>query len=60
MRFLPDRFTLTLIATVLLATFNKDKKSALGAISDDSRLAEHRIGCVLTNVRKKYWSILRT
>lgn len=46
--------------TVLLATFNKDKKSALGAISDDSRLAEHRIGCVLTNVRKKYWSILRT
>lgn len=45
--------------TVLLATFGRDKKSALAAIEDDARLSEHRIGCVLTHVQKKYWNILQ-
>jgi hypothetical protein len=45
--------------TVLLATFGQDKKGALDVLGDDSRLSEHRIGCVLTQVRKKYWNLLR-
>ncbi|HOG49627.1 MAG TPA: hypothetical protein PKY10_03480, partial [Lentisphaeria bacterium] len=46
--------------TVLLATFGQDKKSAVAALEDDARLAGHRVGCVLTDVPKKYWNILQS
>jgi len=45
--------------TVLLTTFGRDKQSAVVVLGDDVRLAGHRVGCVLTHVRKKYWNLLQ-